>query len=137
MPNLIYLQNSQVVTNPPAVIMDLTSIPPPEFSSFTLDQYFSPHRILPLQLSRGCPWGRCSFCTHHHSYLCYRQLPIENCIEMILTTQEKYTCHYFNFLDEMILPGRFQKRIQLVPKKIQVFFMLPMLNHRKNSMLPY
>ncbi|MCF8057357.1 MAG: radical SAM protein [Desulfocapsa sp.] len=115
--NLVYLQDHQISINRPAVIMDLTSIPSPDFTTFNLEQYFSAKLILPLQLSRGCPWGRCAFCTHHHSYLCYRQLPIEHCIEMIQTTKEKYQCHYFNFLDEMIPAKRFQALAESLQEK--------------------
>ena len=112
--NLIYLRERQLFINRPSVIMDLTDIPAPDFSTFNLQQYFSPHTILPLQLSRGCPWQRCTFCTHHHSYLCYRQLPISHCIDIIQTLKQKYQCHSFNFLDEMILPQRFERLAEAV-----------------------
>ena len=121
--NLIYFKNGQLRTNEVKVIMDLEVIPAPDFSAFELQSYLTPELILPLQLSRGCPWARCTFCTHHRSYLCYRQLSTEQCIEQIETIHQTHQCHYFNFLDEMILPGRFQSLADsLLQKKIPVFY---------------
>ncbi len=108
-PNLVYLQDKQVKTNPPEVITDLDEIPLPDFTDFPLTDYLSPKIILPMQLSRGCPWARCAFCTHHHSYLRFRTIKIKRCVEQIKQLQEHYGADCFNFYDEMILADRFGK----------------------------
>jgi len=59
--------------------------------------------------SRGCPWGKCSFCTHHHSYLRYHTRKIEDCVAEIKFLQKQYNCNLFYFYDEMIPAPRFKQ----------------------------
>ncbi len=63
-PGLIYRSGDRIVRNPPPSPAPLSSLPPPDFTLLDLDRYLVPsHKmILPLRLSRGCPWGRCTFC---------------------------------------------------------------------------
>ncbi|MEA3548647.1 MAG: radical SAM protein [Thermodesulfobacteriota bacterium] len=107
-PNLIYFSGNDLRINPPAMT-ESDTLPYPDFSHFKLDKYLTPEPVLPLMTSRGCPWGKCSFCTHHHSYLRYRTRRIEDCVAEIKFLQKKYGCSLFYFYDEMIPPQRFTK----------------------------
>ncbi len=107
-PNLIYFSNNDLRINPPAMV-EIDTLPRPDFSQFKLDKYLTPEPVLPLMTSRGCPWGKCTFCTHHHSYLRYRTRRIEDCVEEIKFLQKQYGCDLFYFYDEMIPPQRFKK----------------------------
>jgi radical SAM superfamily enzyme YgiQ (UPF0313 family) len=106
-PNLIYFNNNELLVNPPD-IAESESLPYPDFSQFKLDKYLTPEPILPVMTSRGCPWGKCSFCTHHHSYLRYRTRRIEECVAEIKFLQKQHNCNLFYFYDEMIPPKRFK-----------------------------
>ncbi len=113
-PNLVYMKDQEVRTNPPHVIHDLDQIPEPDFSDFRLDRYIGPEVVLPFLSSRGCPWGRCTFCTHHHSYLLYRELEIKECLKQIRHLKEHYGVSFLNFYDEMIPPDRFRDLAQAI-----------------------
>ncbi|MBW1670114.1 MAG: radical SAM protein [Deltaproteobacteria bacterium] len=113
-PNLVYMRDQEVRTNPPHVIHDLDQIPEPDFSDFRLDKYIGPEVVLPFLSSRGCPWGRCTFCTHHHSYSLYRELEVEECLEQIRHLKEQYGVPFLNFYDEMIPPDRFRDLAQAI-----------------------
>lgn len=106
-PNLIYFNNNELRINPPGMA-EITSFPYPDFSQFKLDKYLTPEPVLPLMTSRGCPWGKCSFCTHHHSYLHFRTRSINDCVSEIKFLQKKHNCNLFYFYDEMIPPRRFE-----------------------------
>ncbi len=106
-PNLISLRNGRIKINPPEVITDLDEIPLPDFADFPLRDYLSPRLILPMQLSRGCPWARCSFCTHHNSYLRFRTMKIKRCVAQIRELKERFGAQCFTFYDEMIPADRF------------------------------
>ena len=41
---------------------NLRALPPPDFDGLPLDKYFSPVLILPYDPTRGCYWGKCTFC---------------------------------------------------------------------------
>ncbi len=108
-PNLTVRKGNRVIHNPPAVIDALDTLPPPDFSDLSLDKYLCPERILPLLTARGCPWGKCVFCTHHHSYKRYRQRSVSRVVEDIRHLKEHYNVRFFNIFDEMIPPARFRK----------------------------
>lgn len=107
-PNLIYFSGNDLRINAPAMV-ELDTLPYPDFSHFKLDNYLTPEPVLPLMSSRGCPWGRCTFCTHHHTYLRYRTRRIEECVAEIKFLQKEYNCNHFYFYDEMIPAQRFKK----------------------------
>lgn len=121
-PNLIYFSNKDLRINPPAMVATET-IPCPDFSHFKLDSYLTPKLVLPLMTSRGCPWGRCTFCTHHYSYLRYRTRRIEECVAEIKFLQKEYGCSRFYFYDEMIPAQRFQKLAeQILDEELDIYY---------------
>jgi anaerobic magnesium-protoporphyrin IX monomethyl ester cyclase len=44
-------------------LVDLDEAPEPDFDSCDLARSFLPEPIYPLMLSRGCYWGKCTFCS--------------------------------------------------------------------------
>ena len=55
-------QNKEIYTE------KTTALPLPDFDGFPLDRYFVPERIIPYLATRGCYWGRCTFCDHGQGY---------------------------------------------------------------------
>lgn len=45
-------------------LQNMSDLPMPDFSEFPLDDYLTPHLVMPVETARGCPWGRCAFCIH-------------------------------------------------------------------------
>ncbi len=108
-PNLTFKKDGHIIRNEPAVLEDLDKLPCPDFSDFPLERYMCPERVLPVLTARGCPWGKCVFCTHHHSYKRYRQRSLEMVIEDFKHLMETHNVRLFNIYDEMIPPKRFRK----------------------------
>jgi len=63
-PNL-YWRDDQGVIHPPAssALPDMNKISPPDFSRMPTDRYFLPHLVVNYQTSRGCYYGKCTFCS--------------------------------------------------------------------------
>lgn len=62
--NLVRLRGGAVVRNDPEPWLEpLDDLPLPDFASIDLARFFTPLPIYPLMLSRGCYWGRCTFCS--------------------------------------------------------------------------
>ncbi|MDR2990897.1 MAG: B12-binding domain-containing radical SAM protein [Burkholderiaceae bacterium] len=79
----------------------------PDFADLNLTDYYSPQPIVPLLLSRGCYWRRCTFCVHYMSAgLTYRLHGLERVIETLRAMIAQGVRH-FSFVDEMIAPGHF------------------------------
>ncbi len=81
-------------------IQDLEGLP--------LDLYFTPELVLPIQFSRGCYWGKCSFCdsdfgTHKD------QKSIKRLIEEIRYLRDRYNVRHFEFVDESIHPVKMEE----------------------------
>src|SRR5437016_5260068 len=92
-----------------------TALPLPDFDGFPLDSYFVPVRILPYLATRGCYWGRCTFCDHGQGYFDqYRGMPAHEVVRQIKALKEKYHAEHFLFADESYPPALFKKVVQLL-----------------------
>lgn len=63
-------------------------------------KYFIPEIILTLQVSKGCSWGRCSFCDSLASK--YITKSPKQTVEMMKNIVEKYGINKFDFVDDSI-----------------------------------
>ncbi|MEE8493816.1 MAG: radical SAM protein [Nitrospirales bacterium] len=114
-PNLIYRDGSEVHTNTEIYTEKTTALPLPDFDGLPLDQYFVPVRILPYLATRGCYWGRCTFCDHGQGYFDqYRGLPANEVVRQIKALKEKYQAEHFLFADESYPPALLKKVSQLL-----------------------
>lgn len=104
-PNAVY-KKEKIVKNRESGIEDLDVLSCPDFSDFTLKNYYSPEVVFPLLTSRGCYWRRCTFCVHYSSYYQYRSRSVEKVLSDVRELQKKYDAHYFLFADEMIHPKK-------------------------------
>jgi radical SAM superfamily enzyme YgiQ (UPF0313 family) len=62
-PNLYWFETGEVRKSPlPPDVPDLNEFPAPDFRGIPFDRYLSPARVANLQTSRGCYYGKCTFC---------------------------------------------------------------------------
>ena len=114
-PNLIYRTSDGIQVNKEIHTEKTTTLPLPDFDGLPLDSYFVPVRILPYLATRGCYWGRCTFCDHGQGYFDqYRGMPAHQVIEQVKALKEKYQTEHFLFADESYPPALFKKVIQLL-----------------------
>jgi radical SAM superfamily enzyme YgiQ (UPF0313 family) len=114
-PNLIWYQNGQVRVNSEIYTEKTTALPLPDFEGLPLDAYFVPVRILPYLATRGCYWGRCTFCDHGQGYFDqYRGKPAHDVVREIKALKEKYQAEHFLFSDESYPPALLKKVTQLL-----------------------
>lgn len=105
-PGLVYRKDGQVSKNPPRMVADLNVLPLPDFRDLPVEDYLSPVPILPYLSSRGCFWGRCTFCTHQKTYLAYREESVEQTVSRLHELRTRHGVVHFNLVDEMIHPHR-------------------------------
>lgn len=114
-PNLMYRDQEAIVVNKEIYTEKTTALPLPDFEGLPLDSYFVPVRILPYLATRGCYWGRCTFCDHGQGYFDqYRGKPASDVIREVKALKEKYHADHFLFADESYPPALFKKVIQLL-----------------------
>ena len=114
-PNLMYRDGSGVHRSPEVYTEKTTALPLPDFEGLPLEKYFVPELIIPYLATRGCYWGRCTFCDHGQGYFDqYRGVPAQQVVEQIKTLRDKYDCRHFLFSDESYPPALFKKVSQLL-----------------------
>jgi radical SAM superfamily enzyme YgiQ (UPF0313 family) len=114
-PNLIYRDASGLHRNPEVYTEKTAALPLPDFEGMPLDRYFVPELIIPYLATRGCYWGRCTFCDHGQGYFDqYRGMPVQLVVEQIKALRDKYHCRHFLFSDESYPPALFKKVSQLL-----------------------
>ena len=114
-PNLMYRDEGGIHLNTEIYTEKMTSLPLPDFEGFPLDSYFVPVRILPYLATRGCYWGRCTFCDHGQGYFDqYRGLAAQEVVQQVKALKEKYQAEHFLFADESYPPALFKRVIKLL-----------------------
>jgi len=124
--NLIYQdKNGKIRTNNVTFIKELDALPPPSFEGLNLNLYLSPAQILPILSSRGCYYGRCTFCTIPHGYGGpYRERSIGLVAEDLKILSERYKTKYVEFVDECIHPSRMKELSdKIVQEKLDIRWM--------------
>jgi hypothetical protein len=80
-PNLMSLDPSTELPHVgPRWSLDLQSASPPDYSDLDLDRYWAPSRTILYAPTRGCYWGKCSFCYYglaETATASYREIPPE------------------------------------------------------------
>ncbi len=105
-PNLIYKKEDKIRINKLSPAGEvINSLPTPDFDGFPLQLYLSPHLVLPLLSSRGCYWGRCTFCDHSFGYSGkYRPRDVNLLYNDLGALKNKYRTGFFTFQDEGLSP---------------------------------
>lgn len=80
-------------------LVELGELPIPDLSDFPWELY--PHRIVPLMASRGCGWGRCTFCSDviTANGRTFRSRSLEHVLDEIEAQSRQYQARDFIFLD--------------------------------------
>lgn len=85
-----------IVRNPPQpLISDLSSLPFPDYSTYPNSDKIEE---LLIEMGRGCPWGKCAFCTSFASQI-YRSRPAERVFEELLYESDRHKTRRFVFVD--------------------------------------
>lgn len=98
--------SSQIIHNSPSFI-DLNTLPFVDFSSFyeqlnmttpNIQQYVQLNSRLPIEISRGCWWNKCSFCNQQAYYPFYREKHIDRFVEELNYLSETYKMLSFQII---------------------------------------
>ncbi len=72
--------------------------PTPDFTGFDLRQY---QRRAPVLASKGCSWGRCTFCTYPLTKGCRHEAGVvDRTVAIIKEMKAKYGLAHFQFVDD-------------------------------------
>jgi radical SAM superfamily enzyme YgiQ (UPF0313 family) len=122
LPNLIYKDDRGIHVNKEVCSENLADLPPPDFDGLPLEKYFVPNLILPYLATRGCYWGKCTFCDHFQGYVeGFRTKQVDHIVQEIKSLKAKYGTRFFHFTDESYPPALFQKLSRkLIEEKLDI-----------------
>jgi ribosomal peptide maturation radical SAM protein 1 len=106
-PNLIYRKENNIIWNSSDRCQDLNNLPLPSYDSFyeslescstEIQQFFQYYGRLPIEISRGCWWNRCTFCNLNLQYNSYREKCVDKIIEEIQFLASRYKMLSFQII---------------------------------------
>lgn len=106
-PGLIYRKENKVVWNTTEATVDLNTLPVPSYDRFfqelaatsaEVQRYFQYYGRLPVEISRGCWWNRCTFCNLNLQHHCYREKSIGRILQEIQWLSERYRMMDFQLI---------------------------------------
>jgi hypothetical protein len=86
---------------------DLRALPAPDFDGLPLDLYFSPSLTLPYDPTRGCYWGKCTFCHYglaETGTASYRERGAERTVDHLTALAEKHGTRTFYLSQDSVAP---------------------------------
>ena len=125
-PNLLYREGTTVRKSSSLWKASLRDLPVPmlDFNGLVLERYVTPHLIVPLPISRGCYWGKCTFCNISNQVEDrYRVRPADLIVEDIRHLQKSLNTPYFDFCIDSFHPrGLADISQSLVSAKLKIFW---------------
>jgi hypothetical protein len=114
-----------VIDNP----VDMEQLPFPDF-----DDYLASYRSfgfqreiqLPLEIGRGCYYGKCGFCGFNPLGVRYRRMSNRRMVETLLHLGKQYGIFNYVFVDNLMPPdiGRLAEEIANIPYRYRFFLAL-------------
>lgn len=113
-PGLMYRSGKEIKWNEPEISVDLNSLPMlshhpfyTELSAAPLEiqQYYQYFGRLPLEISRGCWWNKCTFCNLNIQCMKYREKDVDKIVEEIQFLSDTYQMLNFQIIGNT-LPKR-------------------------------
>lgn len=125
-PGLIYRDQRMVRWNQATSVIDLDATPMPSYKQFyeelatatdDIKQFYYYFGRLPVEISRGCWWNRCTFCNLNVHHPSYREKSVQRIVEEVRTLSDRYKTLGFQLIGNT-LPKRdhrvlFKQLIQL------------------------
>lgn len=88
-------------------IEDMSRLPSPDFEGLPLGAYLSPELVLPYDPTRGCYYGKCTFCHYGLAEVgtaAYRERPVDAMLQHLDALSTKHGVSRFYFSQDSVSP---------------------------------
>jgi hypothetical protein len=86
---------------------DLRALPAPDFDGLPLERYLAPRLVLPYDPTRGCYWGKCTFCHYGLAEVgtaAYRERDVAAVVAHLRALSERHGTRYFYLSQDSVAP---------------------------------
>jgi anaerobic magnesium-protoporphyrin IX monomethyl ester cyclase len=94
---------------------DMRQLPAPDFDGLPLDRYLSPQLTLPYDPTRGCYWGKCTFCHYGLAEVgtaSYRERGVDTIVAHLRGLAERHGTRFFYLSQDSVAPKTLVKLAQ-------------------------
>jgi radical SAM superfamily enzyme YgiQ (UPF0313 family) len=123
-PNLTYMDDKGQVHVNELYQERVDELPIPDFDGLPWEKYFSPEKLVPYLGTRGCYWGKCTFCDHGAGYIDqFRAKHASQIVDELEQLKIKYNAKHFLFTDESFPPALFVKLPpMMIERKLDIYW---------------
>jgi len=123
--NLSYRKENKIIQNKTCSSLDLNDLPFVDFNSFyeelqycssEIKQYYHVYGRLPLEISRGCWWNKCTFCNLNIQYKNYREKNTDRIIREIKYLSDRYKILKFQMIGNTLPLNNYRKLFKEIIK---------------------
>ncbi len=97
-------ENNNIFHTEIEYIKSFDGVAMPSFVGIDFKKYFAPDIVIPMMASKGCYWGKCTFCDFAYGTKYFGEISVDKLISMIKYVKEKYGISFFEFMDESVPP---------------------------------
>lgn len=114
---LIYMNKGKLTYNKPNLKYDINKSHNMSLKGINLSKYYTPEIIMPIQMTKGCYWGKCEFCGLHYPPKKYSVKDVVKVVDEIEFLNKKHNIKIFEFVDESIHPKYLSKLADEILKR--------------------
>lgn len=107
-PNILYFEKGKVFETKKSQPLKQDEMENLNLDGYDLKSYFAPKIVMPYQTSRGCYWGKCTFCDQDFG-MSFNVKSINKVISQMQELKEKYGITHYEFIDESVSPIYLEK----------------------------
>ena len=116
-------EDGEIIINENTQPLDLDAVVFPNFDTYDFEKYFSPEVVIPVQLGKGCYWGKCTFCDFYTGQQKFDMKSVVRAVDEVEFLSKKYNSPYFNFVDECIPPKFYHAFAkEIIKRGIKIYF---------------
>ena len=122
--SLVYTDaKGMVCSNDLSGMLQLDAVAFPNFETYRFEEYFSPELVIPVQLGKGCYWGKCTFCDFYTGQQKFDLKSVVRAVDEVEYLSEKYHSPFFNFVDECIPPKFYHEFAkEILRRGLKIYF---------------
>lgn len=122
--SLVYADETGTVReNEKAPRLRLDAVAFPNFDTYDFSLYFSPETVIPVQLGKGCYWGKCTFCDFYTGQQAFDMKSVVRAVDEVEFLSQKYRSPYFNFVDEAVPPAFYNAfALEVIRRGLKIYF---------------
>lgn len=122
--SLVYADENGVVhATEKAPLLNLDKVSYPDFDSYDFSKYLSPETVIPVQLGKGCYWGKCTFCDFYTGQQKFDMKSVVRAVDEVEYLSKRYNSKLFTFVDEAVPPKFYNEFAKEVIKRgLEIYY---------------